>query len=142
MEYESLDRGFHPNRGGAEFTVDEATVAIRNHQKPEASRIRDNDGESCLIPPGCSHVRLTDRASAAATCRRPHNPTFLRPEATASCMRMLGCADAELFKGIRKLHLKVRHVVKRPTKGPQDQALISTVSPLAPALVAFSPAHA
>ena len=69
MEYESLDRGFHPNRGGAEFTVDEATVAIRNHQKPEASRIGDNDGESCLIPPGCSHVRLTDRISAARALR-------------------------------------------------------------------------
>ena len=78
MEYESLDRGFHPNRGGAEFTVDEATVAIRNHQKPEASRIRDNDGESCLIPPGCSHVRLTDRISAArAPIARPRQLQML-----------------------------------------------------------------
>jgi len=33
---------------------------------------------------------LTERASAAATCRPPHNPTFLRGEASASCLRLLG----------------------------------------------------
>jgi hypothetical protein len=33
---------------------------------------------------------LTDRASAAATWRPARNPTFLRPEAPASCMRLLG----------------------------------------------------
>jgi hypothetical protein len=33
---------------------------------------------------------LTDRASAAATWPLDHNPTFLRPEASVSCMRLLG----------------------------------------------------
>jgi hypothetical protein len=35
---------------------------------------------------------LTDRASAAATSQPRHYPTFLRSEASASCMRLLGGA--------------------------------------------------
>ncbi len=35
-------------------------------------------------------VCLTDRASAAATAQHAHNPTFLKTEAAASCMRLLG----------------------------------------------------
>jgi hypothetical protein len=34
--------------------------------------------------------RLTTRASAAATAWLGHYPTFLRPEASVSCMRLLG----------------------------------------------------
>jgi NADPH-dependent ferric siderophore reductase len=33
---------------------------------------------------------LTDPASAAATAQPAHYPTFLRPDAPASCMRWLG----------------------------------------------------
>src|SRR5215217_2910256 len=36
-------------------------------------------------------MRLTDRASAAATSLIGHYLTFLRPEAPVSCMRLLGC---------------------------------------------------
>ena len=35
-------------------------------------------------------MRLTDRESAAATDHGAHNPTFLRLEAPASCMCLLG----------------------------------------------------
>jgi hypothetical protein len=39
-----------------------------------------------VIIPG---VCLTDRASAAATCPFGHYLTFLKPQAPASCMRLL-----------------------------------------------------
>jgi hypothetical protein len=48
---------------------------------------------SSLVGP--SHRRwscLTDPASAAATCRPAHYPTFLRIEAPACCMRLLDCS--------------------------------------------------
>jgi hypothetical protein len=35
--------------------------------------------------------RLTDRASAAATAMLGHYLTFITPEATGSCRRLLGC---------------------------------------------------
>jgi hypothetical protein len=50
--------------------------------------------------PPCA--RLTDRASAAATCLLGHYPTFLKPEAPASCMRLLGGARREP-RGIPRL---------------------------------------
>src|SRR6188472_3206039 len=45
-------------------------------------------------------VRLTARASAAATSMLRHYPAFLRPEATASCMRLLGTLFS-LFRSCR-----------------------------------------
>src|SRR5688572_12440065 len=42
-------------------------------------------------------MRLTDRASAAATPQNAHYPTFLRAEAPASCMRLLGAHSFEIF---------------------------------------------
>ncbi len=41
---------------------------------------------------GVRPVCLTDRASAAATCRLAHYPTFVKTEASVSCMRLLASA--------------------------------------------------
>ena len=52
-------------------------------------------------------MRLTDRASAAATSPLGHYSTFLKTEAPASCMRLLGCAfsGAYLAGLVEHLHL-------------------------------------
>jgi hypothetical protein len=47
----------------------------------------------CLL---CTWCRLTDRASAAATWPLAHYPTFLTPEAPASCMPLLGANPEEV----------------------------------------------
>ena len=43
--------------------------------------------------------RLTDRASAAATAQLSHYPTFIRTEAAASCMRLLGRGGGGASRG-------------------------------------------
>jgi hypothetical protein len=75
---------------GAHATAPSAIVM--RHLILRAWTGHSGEGEvvTCLV---C--CRLTDRASAAPTCRPTHNPTFLGPEATVSCMRLLGGEPAK-----------------------------------------------
>lgn len=107
MEYESLDGGFHPNRGGAGFTVDVATAAIRNHQDwmhrlagaITASRdLFHQDARTCAagailpliqgeaVP---SHIRHVHRVAHFAAVEPSHNAIAtggcILPERTAEC---------------------------------------------------------
>jgi hypothetical protein len=66
-------------------------------------RIISNERET-----GCG---LTHRASAAATCPLAHYLTFLRPEASASCMRLLGGA-AQRSLGVKDTTCVVSEVAK------------------------------
>src|SRR5687768_4442458 len=59
----------------------------------EISRIEGHNVVIVTLVPSfekAMFVRLTDRASAAATWWPTHNPPFLKPEAPVSCVRLLG----------------------------------------------------